>query len=158
MIKKLGLAALEPEGGFFAETYKAQQKMETKGGERAIATAIYYLVTPQSFSRLHRLQHTEIYHFYAGARAELTLISPDGVWKTVTLGSDLAAGDVPQVVVPPLTWQAVMILSGEKTSWSLLGTTMAPGFDMADFEMAKRKELAEKFPSHKQRIVALTVE
>jgi len=157
VIEKLGLLPLEPDGGFFAETYKSPDKMVTEGGrERSLASAIYYLITPKSFSRFHRLKHTEIYHFYGGATADLTLIFPDGIWKTVRLGGNFLAGETPQFVVPPFTWQAVTIASQEKWDWSLLGTTMAPGFDFADFEMAVRQNLLEEYPSYQQQILELT--
>lgn len=156
VIQRLGLQPLEPEGGWVKQTYLSQEKITVQGGEkRNIKTAIYYLITPDNFSRLHRLRHVEIYHFYAGAKAQLTMISPDGHWTTVLLGNDISAGQCPQCVVAPLTWQAVTVAPDEKVGWSLLGTSMAPGFDITDFEMADAREFLEKFPSEKDRILKL---
>jgi predicted cupin superfamily sugar epimerase len=154
----LGLEPLEPEGGFFAETYRSREILppgRSPAGTQArpLSTAIYYLLEPGTFSALHRLRSDEVYHFYLGDPVEMLLLEP-GVGRVLRLGNDLAAGLRPQVVVPAGTWQGSRLESGGR--WALLGTTMAPGFDVADFELGRRQELIAGWPALRERIEALT--
>ena len=106
----LKLQPLEPEGGFFRETYRSrwqvprEQLPEGVQGARSIGTAIYYMITPEMFSTLHRLPGTEIFHFYLGDPAEMLLLHPDGGVQTITLGHDLRAGHQPQALVRGGVW------------------------------------------------------
>ena len=118
-----------PEGGFFRETWRAP----AADGERATGTAIYYLLQPGRGSHWHRVDATEIWHYYAGAPLELSL-SSDGVHvETATLGPDLAGGARPQVVIAAQVWQSARTL-GEFT---LVGCTVSPGFEFSGFVIAE---------------------
>ena len=158
----LQLTALEMEGGFFRETYRSRWQVSADhlpagvGGTRSIGTAIYYLITPESFSTLHRLPGTEVFHFYLGDPAEMLQLHPDGKVQTVTLGQDLAAGHQPQVVVHGGVWQGCKLASGG--NWALMGTTMSPGFDYADYETGVRDELIAQYPDMADAIRRYTKE
>jgi hypothetical protein len=147
----LQLTPLELEGGFFRETYRSRWQIagdhlpEGIRGRRSIGTAIYYMVTPESFSTLHRLPGTEVFHFYLGDPVVMLQLHPEGKTQTVTLGQDLAAGHQPQVVVRGSVWQGCRLASGGR--WALLGTTMSPGFDYADYETGVPDELIAQFPN-----------
>jgi uncharacterized protein len=146
----LHLTPLELEGGFFRETYRSRWQVsaeylpEGTHGSRSIGTAIYYMITPESFSTLHRLPGTEVFHFYMGGPVVMLQLHPDGTSRTVTLGTDLADGQEPQVVVRGNVWQGCRLVSGGK--WALLGTTMSPGFDYADYVTGVREELIAQYP------------
>ena len=146
----LQLTPLELEGGFFRETYRsrwmisAEYLPEGVRGQRSIGTAIYYMVTPESFSTLHRLPGTEIFHFYLGDPVVMLQLHPDGKAQTVTLGQDIAASQQPQVVVRGGVWQGCKLAPGGK--WALMGTTMSPGFDYADYQNGVRAELVDQYP------------
>jgi len=126
-IELLGLQP-HPEGGFFRETWRAS----ASAGERASGTAIYYLLQPGRGSHWHRVDATEIWHYYAGAPLELGL-SSDGVHQqTAILGPDLVTGARPQIVIEPHVWQSAQTL-GEFT---LVGCTVSPGFEFSGFVLA----------------------
>jgi predicted cupin superfamily sugar epimerase len=155
----LKLEPLESEGGFFAESYRSRQQLPAgalPGLEvaRPLATAIYYLLEPGTFSALHRLRSDEMYHFYLGDPVEMLLLDPRSGGRVVGLGSDLAAGERPQVVVSASVWQGSRLVSGGQ--WALLGTTMAPGYGLADFELGRREELVVRWPDYREMIEALT--
>lgn len=156
----LGLEPLEHEGGYFAETHRATHTLTagSVGGEwpdsRALATAIYYLLTPETFSALHRLRADEVFHFYLGDPVEMLQLLPGGEGRIVTLGTDLAAGMRPQVVVPRGVWQGTRLMPGG--AMALLGTTMSPGFDPRDFDLGRRQALIAGYPAYRERILALT--
>ena len=126
IIKRLGLQP-HPEGGHFAETWRHEA-----GDARGSGTAIYYLLSAGERSHWHRVDATEIWHYYAGDALKLS-ISQDG--KATThhlLGPDLINGQQPQIIVPEMAWQ-----SAESTGdWTLVGCTVSPAFDFAGFEMA----------------------
>jgi predicted cupin superfamily sugar epimerase len=146
----LQLTPLELEGGFFRETYRSRWEVsaeylpKTTRGPRSIGTAIYYMITPESFSALHRLPGTEVFHFYMGDPVVMLQLHPDGSSKKVTLGTDLACGHEPQVVVRGNVWQGSRLASGGQ--WALMGTTMSPGFDYADYVTGVRDELIAQYP------------
>jgi predicted cupin superfamily sugar epimerase len=137
----LGLGPLPDEGGLFHRTHLD-----------AHSSAIYYLLVDPDFSALHALAGTEIYHWYAGSPLRMLLLHPDGRATEPVLGPDLAAGQRPQLVVPPGTWQG----SSPAGAWSLVGTTMAPAFDPAAFRLGDRAELAARYPACRNRIGELT--
>ena len=146
----LQLQPLAIEGGFFRETYRSRWNVAAEylpdgiRGPRSIGTAIYYMVTPETFSALHRLPGSEIFHFYLGDPAIMLQLLPDGSPRTITLGSDLAGGQQPQVVVRGGVWQGCKLASGGK--FALMGTTMSPGFDYADYETGVRDGLIAQYP------------
>jgi predicted cupin superfamily sugar epimerase len=102
------------------------------------------MITPETFSALHRLPGSEIFHFYLGDPAIMLQLLPDGSSRTITLGSDLASGQQPQVVVLGGVWQGCKLALGGK--FALMGTTMSPGFDYADYENGNGDELIAQYP------------
>jgi hypothetical protein len=155
----LRLVPLEREGGCFAETYRSRATWTAgdRTGEvapRPLATAIYYLLEPDACSALHRLQSDEVWHFYLGDPVELLRLGPGAESHRLRLGADLAAGERPQAVVPASCWQGARLIAGG--AWALLGTSMSPGFDSADFELGRREELAARWPEQRALIEALT--
>ncbi len=149
----ISLLRLEPfpeDGGWFRQTYKSVKTLPgrfvspEKDGVRSFATSIYYLVTPESYSALHRVSSDEIFHFYMGDPVEMIQIPPDGKLGRFTLGPDLRAGQEPQLAVAAGVWQGTRLLDGGK--WALLGCTVAPGFEFIDFELGKRDALQRQFP------------
>jgi predicted cupin superfamily sugar epimerase len=147
----LQLQPLAIEGGFFRETYRscwnvaAEYLPEGIRGPRSIGTAIYYMITPETFSALHRLPGSEVFHFYLGDPAIMLQLLPDGNSQMITLGSDLAGGQQPQVVVRGGIWQGCKLAPGGK--FALMGTTMSPGFDCADYENGHREQLICQYPN-----------
>ena len=117
-----------PEGGFYRETFRAP----ALGGGRGASTAIYYLLREGDVSAWHRTDADEVWHHYAGAALELSLSADGRERSSVRLGTDLAAGERPQAVVPAGVWQSARTLGG----WTLVGCTVAPAFEFAGFEMA----------------------
>ncbi|MBI4060974.1 MAG: cupin domain-containing protein [Elusimicrobia bacterium] len=150
IIKALGLQPLPGEGGYYRETYRSgtQVPIPSKNGEqpviRHLGTAIYYFVTPREFSALHKLKSDEVFHFYGGDPVEMLQISESGEVKTIILGPDVLAGHQPQVTVPAGTWQGTRLLKGGK--YALMGTTVYPAFEFADFELGKRADMIARFP------------
>jgi predicted cupin superfamily sugar epimerase len=145
IIELLNLKPLPEEGGYYRETYRA-------AGSKA--TAIYYLLAPDSFSAMHRLPTDEIYHFYLGDPVEILVLSPDKSGKIVMLGSDIANGMIPQFVVPAGTWHGSRLHDGGK--FALMGTTMSPGFEFSMYEAGKRYQLVRQYPQFADMIKALT--
>ena len=137
----LGLEPLALEGGMWAQTLKDKN-----------STAIYYLLSKNNFSAMHKLEATEIYHYYAGAPAQMLLLNSAGKTEELVLGLDLDSGQRPQVIVEPGVWQ------GSKTTgeWTLLGTTMAPPYSQEMFQLADREELLKGWPDSRQKIYELT--
>jgi uncharacterized protein len=162
VIKLLGLKPLAPEGGYFRETYRSRESLAAGRlparyrSKRALSTTIYFLLTPDTFSAIHRIKSDEVYHFYAGDPVELQLLYPPGKAKRVVLGSDLLRGQRPQFIIPRGVWQGARLVPGG--TWSLLGTTVAPGFEYADFELGDRKILLRSHPDRARQITALTRE
>jgi predicted cupin superfamily sugar epimerase len=160
IIQKLNLRPHPAEGGFFAETYRAAEQIPAAalpvcyGGPRSHNTAIYYLLSPETFSEMHRLAGDEIFHFYLGDPVEMLQLREDGSGERVLLGSDLAGGMAPQLVVPRRTWQGSRLVPGGKVA--LLGTTVAPGFEFQDYTRAERAVLLRQYPTFQTLIVSLT--
>jgi len=129
LIARLGLQP-HPEGGHYRETFR-DPGCDADGRSRS--TTIYFLLARGERSHWHRIDAVEVWHYYAGSALLLQIANGDGRC-TVKLGPDLAAGEVPQAIVPAHAWQAA-----ESTGdWTLLGCTVAPGFDFAKFELAPR--------------------
>lgn len=136
-----------PEGGFFKESYRANGILETKQGTRNHSTAIYFLLPQGKKSAFHRLSSDEMWHFYLGGPLDLFEISPEGRLSQTTLGQDLNAGHKLQYTVPAGTWFGAMPSPG--SLYSFVGCTVAPGFDFADFVMARRASLLDLCPKGK---------
>jgi predicted cupin superfamily sugar epimerase len=118
-----------PEGGHFRETFRDSQSVS---GGRAASTAIYYLLARGERSHWHRVDAAEVWHWHAGAPMRLGIAADGSAAAYVTLGSDLKAGQRPQAVVPARSWQAAESLG----DWTLVGCTVAPGFEFKTFELA----------------------
>lgn len=156
----LNLVPLSIEGGYFAETYRSTETISPEclpdrySGPRTVGTAIFYLLEPGTFSELHRVASDEIFHFYLGDPVEMLQLWPDGSGKRVLIGTDIESGMAPQVVVPHGVWQGARLIAGGK--FALLGCTVSPGFDYADYERGSRNHLCEAYPEHIEMIHALT--
>jgi predicted cupin superfamily sugar epimerase len=127
VIRLLGLMP-HPEGGHFRETFRDQRS----DGGRAASTAIYFLLAAGEVSHWHRVDAVEVWHWHAGAPLELAIAAPRGAPNRVRLGNDLGAGERPQAVVPAGHWQSAKSLG----AWTLVGCTVAPGFEFAGFDLA----------------------
>ena len=151
-VQKLQLQP-HPEGGFYKENYRATENIPVSGlparfggGERSFSTAIYFLLEKGDFSAFHRIRSDEGWHFYAGGPLLVHIILPHGDYYCVRLGSNLNNQEVFQFVVPAMAWFASEPAPG--TALSLVGCTVAPGFDFKDFEMAEQSKLIAAFPEH----------
>jgi len=135
---------LEPhqEGGYYRETYRSGEIIPTI--QRNYSTAIYYLLGKGDKSHLHRIKQDEVWHFYIGGRLRLCMISPEGEYKEIILGQNILDGEYLQYVVPAGWWFGAAL--AENVEWTLVSCTVAPGFDIADFEMANKENLIAEFP------------
>jgi predicted cupin superfamily sugar epimerase len=152
VIATLDLRPLPREGGYYRETYRSAEPHPAR--QRSLCTAIYYLLTADTFSALHRLPSDEIFHFHAGDPALMLQLWPDGTGRIVTIGPDVRSGQQPQVIVPAGVWQGTWLPFGG--TFALLGTTMAPGFDFADYEAGDRAILTPAYPTFAELIARLT--
>lgn len=156
-IKKLDLKP-HPEGGYFKESYRSEGSIAASclpnsfDGERNYATAIYFLLDDQSFSTLHRIQSDETWHFYLGATYQLSIIDPDGNLSQILLGNSEEDAFF-QYTVKAGSWFGGKLV---KDGFALMGCTVAPGFDFADFELARRDTLLAQYPHLKETIISLT--
>jgi predicted cupin superfamily sugar epimerase len=181
IIDFFGMKPLPNEGGFYIETYRCREKIaqtglpaprvllspaastcverrrgkqDSSGGDRNLSTAILYLLTPDTISALHRVKSDEIFHFYLGGSATMLQRHLDSSSEITILGQDIFSGHHVQVIVPQNTWQGCFLNPGGK--FALMGTTVAPGFEFADFEPADREELLKQYPTHRDLIIRLT--
>ena len=150
----LNLAPHPVEGGFFRRTYTSTGTVELPRGVRPQGSAIYYLLEPGAFSELHVLESDEMFHFYLGDPAEMLHLYSDGRSAVFTLGQDLMADHHVQLLVPAGVWQGMRLIGEGKVA--LVGCTVTPGFDFADYKNATYAELAAKWPAQAERIRALT--
>jgi uncharacterized protein len=127
VIARLGLKP-HPEGGHYRETFRDPQTVD---GKRAASTAIYFLLARGERSHWHRVDSVEIWHYHAGDPLTLRIADDNGE-RAIRLGADLTAGEQPQAIVPAHAWQA----AASTGDWTLVGCTVAPGFDFATFELA----------------------
>jgi hypothetical protein len=141
IVRALRLQPHPKEKGFFRETYRSEH-----------STAIYFLLTSDGFSEMHCLRSDEILHFYAGSPADMLQLYEDGSGKVIRLGSNLALGEQPQIVVPRGTWQG-MRTAGDFT---FFGCTVAPPFQYTDYESGDRTELIARYSQFKDLITLLT--
>lgn len=151
-----------PEGGFYRQTYCSKVNIAADalpsgfGRARAASTAIYFLLEGENFSAFHRLRSDELWHFYAGSPLVVHRIDSAGEYSRLLMGSEPERDESFQAVVPAGDWFASHV--ADRKSWSLVGCTVAPGFDFADFELAKRDELVSRYPRHRVIIDRLTRE
>jgi len=142
------------EGGWFRRTYTSPHGVGMPRGDRAMSTAIYYLLEPGTFSEMHVLASDEMFHFYLGDPVEMLQLLPDGSSAVLTLGQDLAAGQQVQLHVPAGVWQGTRLVGEGKVA--LLGCTVTPGFEFADYRSAPYEDLVERWPKEAERIRKLT--
>jgi predicted cupin superfamily sugar epimerase len=149
-----------PEGGFYRETYRAPLQIGKSAlpdgfhGPRHASTAIYFLIDGANFSAFHRIAADEMWHFYAGSALAVEVIDPAGQHSQILVGNNPDVGESFQTVVPAGCWFASHVRDPE--SFALVGCTVAPGFDFADFEIAECARLTAQYPQHSELIKRLT--
>ena len=158
-IEKLQLKP-HPEGGYYKEIYRAgemilvEQLPKRYKSSRSFSTSIYFLLEGNQVSNFHRLKSDEQWHFYDGSTIVLYVIDERGNLNKILLGRNIEKGELPQSIIKHNSWFAAELL--DKTSFALIGCTVAPGFEFNDFELGKRDELVEMFPQYKELIIRLT--
>jgi predicted cupin superfamily sugar epimerase len=167
LIEILDLAPLPWEGGYYRETWRSDVQVPQPAlgadydGPRAAGTSIYYMLTPDTVSKMHRLPSPETFHFYMGDRVEMLLLHAQ-ISDTVVFGQDIMAGQKLQFTVPGMVWMGARLLPVAHDSdlpnhgFALMGTTVAPGFDFDDLEMGDGDSLAYAYPDHAPLIRALS--
>lgn len=153
IIKKLNLEPLEIEGGYFKRVYESTEMYDNTHN---LASAIFYLLTEDTFSHMHKLPTDEMYHFYLGDPVELLELNSDGTGRIRVLGQDIEQDMLVQHTVKANTWQGSKLVKGG--TFALLGTTMSPGYANEDYIHGNRKELTEKYRNFKFLIERLTEE
>lgn len=145
-----------PEGGFYRETYRAPLEVAPPShpGPRAASTAIYYLLRERDVSTFHRLLSDELWHHYAGGSLTVHTLSETDGYEALRIGPDPASGHRLQAMVPGGVWFGATVDEG--SPYVLAGCTVAPGFEFADFEMARREKLLQRFPARRELIQRLT--
>jgi len=149
-----------PEGGFYKETYRSTGMIprevlkEDFSGDRHYCTGIYFLLTSDNFSAFHRIKQDEMWHFYSGSSLYVHVINSKGEYTKHIVGMHLDEGELPQLVVPAGSWFASSVK--DEKGYSFVGCTVAPGFDFQDFELAKRSDLINTYPIHKELISTYT--
>lgn len=160
IIDRLGLIAHPEEGGFYRETYRSSEEIPAEAlpgrykSAKPFSTVIYYLLTPETCSLMHRLTSDEVFHFYLGDPVVMLLLSPDGGSRQIVLGQDIGSGQQLQVVVPRETWQGSFLMEGGR--FALMGTTVSPGFEFSDYEAGERDALIREYPDREDGIKRLT--
>lgn len=153
-----------PEGGYYVQTYQATESIPQTalpsrfGGDRPYSTAIYFLLENHNRSALHRIQSDEVWHFYAGGPLNVYVIDPEsGTLSVIRLGTNPNRGEVFQAVVPAGYWfGAKPVGLPSDLPFSLVGCTVAPAFNFAEFELADKATLLTQFPQHAGVIDLLT--
>lgn len=155
VIETLGLVPLDVEGGMYKNAYDAEQLVDG----RPICSVIYYLLSKDSFSHLHRLSTDEVYYFFLGDPVDLVELMPDGSHRVVTLGQNITQGECVQTVVKAGTWQGSRLKKQDGPyGFALLGTSMAPAYDPDSYEHGQAKDLCQQYPDAKEWIECLTGE
>jgi predicted cupin superfamily sugar epimerase len=145
-----------PEGGYFKESYRSDLVIEKSalpdhfGIDHVSSTAIYFLLKSGQVSKFHRIKQDEMWHFYLGSPLKLILIDDSGNLNEYILSPDYKNGHFFQVLVPAFTWMAAYPL--DENSFTLVGCTVAPGFEFSDFTIADTEELKKMFPQHQDLI------
>ena len=149
-----------PEGGYFKETYRSDEVISQNalpvrfGADRVFSTCIYFLLDQKNFSAFHVIKQDEIWHFYEGSSLTLHIIDQEGNYATLKLGREIDKGESLQAVIKRGCLFAAATDNTE--SYSLVGCTVAPGFEFEDFEMPDRNKLVERYPEHKTLIEKFT--
>lgn len=159
LVEQLRLSR-HPEGGWFRESYRSSESIPREGlphvfgGSRSVCTGIYFLLQRGEMSALHRIKSDELWHFYAGTGLTIHVITRSGEHLELKLGRDLDAGESFQALAPAGCWFGAEVTGAGE--YALVGCTVAPGFDFADFEMGDRGGLLRDFPDLEELIVRLT--
>jgi predicted cupin superfamily sugar epimerase len=157
-IDRLGLMA-HPEGGFYKETYRSTENIHVFGlpsrfdSPRSFSTAIYFLLRSHDKSLFHRIKSDELWHFHFGAPLNIYVLH-EGKLSIIKLGSNIDDGESLQVAIPANCWFGAMLST--PNAYTLASCTVAPGFEFKDFQIGKRQQLIEDFPSHRDIITELT--
>ena len=160
IIELLDLRSLPKEGGYYRETYRSAEIIHSNtlpdsyNEDRSFGTAIYYLLTPETYSALHKLPTDEIFHFYLGDPVIMLQLHPDKTSDVITLGHKINEGQKVQIIVPKGTWQGTFLKEGG--SFALMGTTMTPGFDFSDYTGGIMESLLQQYPDQKELIKRLS--
>ncbi len=159
-IEKLRLTPLPGEGGMYREVYRSRESIpadalpERFNGSRSFATSIYYLLRSGELSVMHRLRQDEVWHFYQGSPLNIGIIDLDGKAQVKSMGGDIDEGEHLQLTLPAGHIFGASV--EEEDSYSLVGCTVAPGFDFADFEAPSRQWLLDQHPGHRELILRFT--
>jgi uncharacterized protein len=159
IIESLNLNA-HPEGGFFREIYRSDETLSNKTlpvrytSQRTFSTSIYYMLVENQISHFHCLKSDETWHYYTGSQVIIHCLEPDGTYNQIKIGCQFENSIFPQFTIKKGTWFAAEI--EDKNSYSLIGCTVAPGFEYDDFELGNRNSLFEQFPNHKELITRFT--
>jgi len=155
LVTSLGLLP-HPEGGYYKKLYRSNEKVElaSVGAERDLATSIYYLLSGNDFSRLHRIKQDENWYFHEGDTLHVHDISPSGEYTCHALGLGVANGETPQCTIKAGHWFGASLK--DTSTYALVGCVVAPGFDFADLEMGETADLLRLFPEHEGLIHRLT--
>lgn len=144
------------EGGFFYQVLKSDQTIQLEGQKpRALYTSIYFLLTSNNPSRFHRLTADEVWYYHYGSPLTVHMITAEGDYQQVTLGTDVEQGQVLQVVVPKGTIFGSTVEDAD--SYSLVSCMVSPGFEYDDFELFKRADLLNQYPDYADIIHRLTL-
>ncbi len=145
-----------PEGGWYRESWRSNLEVSVpwSADKRSAGTSIYFLLESPGFSSFHRIKSDELWHFYDGSAIEIIWIEPEGNLYSCVIGRNHLAGERLLCVVPAGCWFAARVIVPD--SFALVGCTVSPGFDFADFELAIRAELIRQYPEHKALIQSLT--
>jgi predicted cupin superfamily sugar epimerase len=159
IIKSLGLLP-HPEGGYYKETYRSEGEISNAdlggsySGNRNYSTAIYFMLTEDTFSAFHKINQDEFWHFHMGDPIEFHTINEQGEHSILTIGNDIVNGELPQHCVAGGDWFAARV-SGSQ-GYALVSCTVSPGFDFRDFVLPTANELIQKFPQHEKVIKEFT--
>jgi len=159
LVARLGLVP-HPEGGFYRETHRDAFELDALAprfsARRSASTAIYYLLERGDFSALHRIRSDEVWHHYLGATLTVHVFGQERGYVPMRVGKRLSHGDAPQAVVPAGAWFGSRIEANDPGDYALVGCTVAPGFDFADFELGTREHLLATHPDEAELVTALT--
>ncbi len=137
-----------PEGGFYKETFRSDLQVDGGWGVRSALTSIFYLLEGDDFSGFHRIKSSELWYHHAGGILLVHEINPEGILKTHQLSAEN-----PFAAIQPNSWFASEV--ADKNNFVLVSCAVAPGFDFADFELAKRSEIVQEFPAHAELLARL---
>ncbi|MEM8868169.1 MAG: cupin domain-containing protein [Verrucomicrobiota bacterium] len=161
IIERYQLEPLDQEGGYFRQIWRSGLRVPNETlcerypaeGSHPMGTLIHFLMTPESFSAMHRLPTPEHWLYHLGDAAEMLFLHEDGSSELAVLGPDLGAGQEVQITVPMGSWQGTLLLAEEQTcGWTFGSCVMVPGFEWSDFELGDREALVKEYPAEAESI------